>query len=101
MTEKEQQHRHQLERDHLRGTIDDAHRSRRERFVGQVFGLAAVLGGLVVVAYAVREQQPWVAAAIGAMYLLGLVFLGDQSVLARLAGRRGRTEDRREWKRNG
>jgi len=94
IAEREQGHRHQLEQKRLDAAMADASAARRERQLGQWLGFAIMLGGLGVIVYAVAQRQPWVAAAVGGVYVLGLVFLGSDRVRAALA-QRGRSEETR------
>lgn len=87
IAEREQAHRHEPERRRLEAAVADASADRRERRVGQFLGFAIMLAGLAVIVYAVWQREPWVAAAVGGVYVLGLVFLGSDAVRGRLARR--------------
>lgn len=94
LVEQEQSHRHEVEKERLAAAVTDTTAARRERRLGQWLGFAIMIGGLGVIVYAVAQAQPWVAAAVGGVYVLGLVFVGSERARTALA-ERAQPEERR------
>jgi uncharacterized membrane protein len=73
MAEKEQNHRHQMDRKITDAQINDLRRSRLENNLGQVFGLVIGLSAILAGSYTALKGSQVVGGLIGTAGVAGLV----------------------------
>lgn len=74
MAEKQAEHRQSLEASIVSAQVGDVDAVRKERRLGQVLGITAVLATLIVAAFVgTVGQGPWAASIIASVPMAGLV----------------------------